>query len=316
MFTPTHWKNRNFTSILLWPLGCLYGLATALRIALTRPQKINAKVICVGNLTAGGTGKTPVSIALAKLLAEQKRNPFFVTRGYGGKLQDVLVDSTRHSAGDVGDEPLLLAKQASVIVNHNRFAGAQKAVSLGADTIIMDDGFQNPGLHKDLSFLVIDGEFGFGNGFCIPAGPLREFVYRGLQRAQAAIIVGADKNNLAQTLNIPTFHARITPIISPINNPKIVAFAGIGRPQKFYKSLQDCGFQIVKTVDFPDHHFYQEEELQELISLAQNNNAEIYTTSKDYVKIPAHLRSNFKVLEIEITWDAPEQLASFMANNL
>lgn len=316
MFTPTHWKNRNFTSALLWPLGCLYGLATALRIAIKHPQKVNAKVICVGNLTAGGTGKTPVSIALAKLLAQHNRNPFFVTRGYGGILQDIQVDSSRHEAREVGDEPLLLARQAPVIVNRKRVDGARKAVALGADTIILDDGFQNPALYKDLSFLVIDGEFGFGNGFCIPAGPLRESVSRGLRRAQGIIIVGEDKHNLAPKLDIPVFRARISPVCPPVSNPRTIAFAGIGRPQKFYRSLRECGFEVVKTFDFPDHHFYQEDELKRLMDEARNLNAELYTTSKDYVKIPAHLRSYFKVLEIEITWDAPEHLTQFILEHI
>ncbi|MBS4773601.1 MAG: tetraacyldisaccharide 4'-kinase [Proteobacteria bacterium] len=312
MFTPTHWKSINFTSILMWPLGCLYGLATALRIAFVHPQKVNAKVICVGNLTAGGTGKTPVAVALAKLLAKYGRTPFFITRGYGGKLQDIVVDAAKHSAREVGDEPLLLARQAPVVVNRRRYDGARKAVSLGADTIVMDDGFQNPSLYKDLSLLVIDGEFGLGNGFCIPAGPLREFVSCGLRRAQAVIIVGPDKHHLSQTFDCPVFHAAITPSCPQITNPRTIAFAGIGRPQKFYQSLRECGFEIIKTVDFPDHHFYREAELNELIGEARKNNADIYTTSKDYVKIPAHLRSCFKVLEIEITWQEPERLAKFI----
>lgn len=316
MKTPTHWKNKNFASFLLWPLGCLYGLATALRIALIHPKKVDAKVICVGNLTAGGTGKTPVSIALAKLLIEHNRTPFFVTRGYGGTLQDILVNLSEHQACEVGDEPLLLARQAPVIVNRKRVDGARKAVSLGADTVIMDDGFQNPALHKDISFLVIDGEAGFGNGFCIPAGPLREFTSRGLRRAQGVIIVGEDKHNLAAKLNIPVFRAHITPICPQLNNSRTIAFAGIGRPQKFYQSLQSCGFEIIKTFDFPDHHFYQENELKQIMEEAQSCKAEIFTTSKDYVKIPAHLRSHFNVLEIEIAWDTPEQLAQFITDRL
>lgn len=313
MYTPRHWKNVNLLSILLCPLGWLYGLATALRLAFHKPQKVSAPVICVGNLTAGGTGKTPVSIALAELLQKNGRRPFFVTRGYGGSLQDILVEPDRHNAAQTGDEPLLLARRAPVVVNHRRFDGAQKAVSLGADTIVMDDGFQNPALHKDLSFIVIDGEFGLGNGFCIPAGPLREFVSHGLKRAQAVIIVGPDKHNLAAGLGLPVFHARIEPNRPPAkDNPRVIAFAGIGRPQKFYKSLADCGFEILKTFDFPDHHFYKEAELLELIAQAHSLKADIYTTSKDYVKIPAALRGSFKVLEISVVWDEPERLTKFV----
>lgn len=313
MYTPTHWKNINLLSILLCPLGWLYGLATTLRLAFHKPRKVSVPVICVGNLTAGGTGKTPVSIALAELLQKNGRRPFFVTRGYGGSLQDILVEPDRHNAAQTGDEPLLLARRAPVVVNHRRFDGAQKAVLLGADIIVMDDGFQNPALYKDLSFIVIDGEFGLGNGFCIPAGPLREFVSRGLKRAQAVIIVGPDKHNFAAGFKIPVFHARIEPN-RPLSkdNPRVIAFAGIGRPQKFYKSLADCGFEILKTFDFPDHHFYKEAELLELIAQAHSLKADIYTTSKDYVKIPAALRGSFKVLEITVVWDDPERLTKFV----
>ncbi len=317
MYTPTHWKNANLLSVLLYPLGCFYGLATALRLAFHKPRKVSVPVICVGNLTAGGTGKTPVSIALAELLQKNGRRPFFVTRGYGGNLQDIQVEPNKHDAAQTGDEPLLLARQAPVIVNRHRFDGAQKAVSLGADAIIMDDGFQNPALHKDISFIVIDGEFGLGNGFCIPAGPLREFVSHGVKRAQAVIIVGPDKHNLAADFKIPVFHARIEPS-RPVSkdNPRVIAFAGIGRPQKFYKSLADCGFEILKTFDFPDHHFYKETELLELIAQAKSLKAEIYTTSKDYVKIPASLRGNFKVLEIAVVWNEPDQLTQFITERL
>ena len=312
MKTPAHWKSTNLLSILLWPFGCLYGLATMLRLCFKKPQKVPARVICVGNLTAGGTGKTPVSIALAKMLQQHGRHPFFLTRGYGGKLQDIQVDPLIHRAAEVGDEPLLLTRQAPVIVNRRRFEGAQKAVAAGADTIIMDDGFQNPSLYKDLSLLVIDGEFGLGNGFCIPAGPLREFASAGLRRAQAVILIGADKHHLAEKIKLPVFRAQIEPQRPEIKNQRVIAFAGIGRPQKFYRSLQNCGFEIVKTFDFPDHHFYQQNELQHLVNEAETSKAELYTTSKDFVKIPSCFRNKIKVLDIDIIWQDPERLAEFI----
>ena len=154
MKTPTHWKNINILSILLVPLGWIYGIATALRLWLHTPQKVEAKVICVGNLTAGGTGKTPVAVSLATLLQQNGKNPYFVSRGYGGKLKDVLVDKNRHSAADVGDEPMLLARQAPVVINPQRYEGALLAEQEGADYIIMDDGFQNPYLYKDFSSIL------------------------------------------------------------------------------------------------------------------------------------------------------------------
>ena len=315
MRTPTYWKNKNIISSLLLPLGWLYGLATALRLALTKPQKVKAKVICIGNITAGGTGKTPVSVAIAALLKQNGLNPWFVTRGYGGTRQDVIVNPAEHAAAEVGDEPLLLAREASVVVNKQRWLGAQKAIANGDDCIIMYDGFQNPALHKDLSFIVIDGAVGFGNRCCIPSGPLREFLSAGLKRADAAIIIGQDKTNLSGLLkDLPVFHGSITPVEPLRDNLNVIAFAGIGRPQKFYRSLQELGFNLIKTVDFPDHHFYTEGELKQLISEAEEKQAVLYTTAKDYVKIPAALRNRFRVLEITITWREPELLTQFLLN--
>lgn len=313
MKTPTYWKNENILSVILLPLGWIYGLATALRLWIHTPQKVDAKVICVGNLTAGGTGKTPVAVSLAALLQQNGKNPYFVSRGYGGKLKDVLVDPKRHTAADVGDEPLLLARQAQVVINPQRYEGALLAEQEGADYIIMDDGFQNPYLYKDFSFIVVDGNFGFGNGFCIPAGPLREFKGLGLKRANAVIILGEDKHNLSGSFGkLPVFRGKTVAVSPSPLTYDVVAFAGIGRPEKFYQSLRDCGFKIVATEDFPDHHFYSEAELQELLDLGKKYKAPVYTTAKDFVKIPPRLQSKFKVLEITIEWENPAELANFL----
>lgn len=313
MKTPTYWKNKNIISLLLWPFGCLYGLATATRLLLKTPHKVDAKVICVGNLTAGGTGKTPVSISLAKILQQNGQNPYFVSRGYGGKLKGLQVMPDIHNAADVGDEPLLLAGQAPVIINPDRYAGALMAEQEGANYIIMDDGFQNPSLYKDISFVVIDGNIGLGNGFCIPAGPLREFKDLGLHRASAIMLIGEDTHDLAASFGkLPVFKGRIKPVSPSPLTYDVVAFAGIGRPEKFYQSLSGCGFNIVETRDFPDHHFYTEDELNQLIALGKQHKAPVYTTAKDFVKIPPRLQSKFKVLEIAIEWENPSELANFI----
>lgn len=313
MKTPTHWKNINILSVILTPLGWFYGLATALRIWFKTPHKVTARVICVGNLTAGGTGKTPVAVSLAALLQQNGKNPAFVSRGYGGRLKNLLVDPGRHSAADVGDEPLLLARQAPVIINPDRYKGALLAEQEGADYIIMDDGFQNPSLYKDISFVVIDGGFGFGNGLCIPAGPLREFKSMGLKRANAVIILGKDRHHLADSFgSLPVFRGKIKPI-SPSPLPyDIVAFAGIGQPAKFYQTLSECGFNIVASRDFSDHHFYTEAELEQLLEIGRRHKAPVYTTAKDFVKIPPRLQSKFKVLEIAVEWENPSELANFL----
>ena len=312
MKTPKYWQSNSFTSKILSPLGFLYGLMTQLRLKLKSPHKVSIPVVCIGNITAGGTGKTPVSISIAKLLATEMYHPFFVSRGYGGKLQDVIVNNKKHTAKDVGDEPLLLSKQAPVVVNANRYAAAQKAVEQGADIIIMDDGFQNPSLHKDLSFLVFDGNYGIGNGKIIPSGPLRETLDDGTIRADAIIILGKDKHDLAKRCGLPAFFGHTEAVQTTINNQDVVAFAGIGHPQKFYHTLKQQGFNVVKTIDFPDHHFYTREELENIINEAKKLNAQIYTTSKDFVKIPPLYSQDINVLEVAVVWDNPEELISFI----
>ena len=317
MKTPAFWSGKNLLSSLLAPLGCLYALATAIRIKRGRPRKIGRPVICVGNITAGGTGKTPTAVSIAGLLQTRGLNPFFVSRGYGGKLKNILVDIQKHSAAETGDEPLILARQAPVVINPDRVAAAQKALQSGAELIIMDDGFQNPGLRKDLSFLVFDGAAGIGNGLCIPAGPLREKLDDGLKRAQAVIILGEDKHNLRALFpEMPVFHGRLAPIPPQSGKKEIIAFAGIGRPEKFYASLRELGFTLLKTLDFTDHHRYGAKELTEIINTAGRFNADIYTTAKDFVKIPLPLRPHFHVLEIEVRWKDAEKLTDFILEKI
>lgn len=317
MKTPSYWNKQNLISNILWPFGCLYTLATKLNIKFSHPKSVNKPVICIGNLTAGGTGKTPVAISLAEIIQSLEKKPFFVSRGYGGKLKGVVVDNQKHLAAQVGDEPLLLSRQAPVIVNPDRWQGACLAVNSGADLIIMDDGFQNPGLKKDLSFLVFDGSFGYGNGRGIPAGPLRESLSDGLKRAQAIIIIGEDKHNLAEEFaHLPVFKGTIVPKPITGSNKKAIAFAGIGRPDKFYASMREIGFELYKTIDFPDHHQYSQQELENLIALAKQNRTELYTTSKDFVKIPAAMQKHFKVLEIGISWENKSRLTDFLKKHI
>ena len=317
MKTPKFWNNKNWLSTLLMPIGTLYAAATAYRMKNNVPQTTVKPVICIGNLTAGGTGKTPVAISIAKILQSCGYNPNFISRGYGGTLRGAIVDNKVHTAQQVGDEPLLLSKQAPVSINSDRFDAAQKAVENGADIIIMDDGYQNPGLKKDISFLVFDGVFGVGNARPIPAGPLRENFNKGLKRADAAIILGEDKTNLEEKLKkITVFKGKTEAIKPDIKNENIIAFAGIGRPQKLYNSLKEAGFNILKTFDFPDHHYYSKKELQDMIEAAKNLKADIYTTSKDMVKIPVKMRKEFKVLEIEIKWEDEDSIKEFIINRI
>lgn len=317
MKTPKYWQSNSEISKILQPLGKIYAMLTWLRIKIIKPKKVDIPVICIGNITAGGTGKTPVAISLAKMLINDVYHPFFVTRGYGGRLQNVVVNNKKHLAKDVGDEPLLLSKQAPVVVNANRYQGAQLALKNGADMIIMDDGFQNPKLYKDLSFLVFDGNYGVGNGKIIPAGPLRETFEQGIKRADALLILGKDKHNLSKKSGKKVFFGHIETNNTVVaTNKDVLAFAGIGHPQKFYHSLKEIGFNVVKTIDFPDHHFYTRSELQSIIDQAKKLNAEIYTTGKDYVKIPNSLQAQIKVLEITVVWENPDELMKFIKSKI
>lgn len=313
MKTPKHWQSKNILALILFLPSCLYAFATWLRIKTTTPKKVKVPVICIGNLTAGGSGKTPVSVSIAKILKQAGKKPYFISRGYGGNLSDVEVDTNLHSPIEVGDEPLLLAKEAPVIVNHKRYEGAKRAINDGAEVIIMDDGFQNPALHKDKSFLVIDGNVGLGNMFPIPAGPMREFYSQGKKRADAVIILGKDKTSVADKFNdLPIFYGEVVPQTPKTENKNVVAFAGIGRPQKFYDSLQNCGFNIVKAFDFPDHYLYKSDDIKKIVELADDLGAEIFTTSKDFVKVPALYKNKINVLEISIKWQDEKKLSEFI----
>ena len=313
MKTPGFWKDVNFFSNLFTPIGWIYGTITTIRNTISRGKRIGIPVVCIGNLTAGGVGKTPIAISIAKMLQSSGKNPFFITRGYGGSLQDVVVNPKEHTARDVGDEPLLLAQTANTVVNKDRYLGAFRAAECNADIIIMDDGFQNPGLHKDISFIVVDGARGFGNQRCIPAGPLREFISTGLLRADAIILIGETSPELLKLFGKKEiFKAKIKPHCPNVKNKRVVAFAGIGHPEKFYNSLEECGFELVSKHNFADHHTYTTKELNKLIDISIKKEAELFTTSKDFIKIPQDMKHMFNVLEITVDWENPEKLKKFI----
>ena len=311
MKTPKHWRTNNLTSFLLSPIGLIYGGITSLRMRINKGFKASVPVICVGNLTAGGVGKTPICIALAELLKKQGKNPFFISRGYGGKLSGVLVNLKSHSPQEVGDEPLMLARVAPTVVCSDRGKAAQIALKNGADILIMDDGFQNPTLYKDISFLVFNGELGIGNGKIIPAGPMREGLKSGLKRADGVIFIGQDKFSLLKQIDKPVFHVDIKEQQPEHQNMKVIAFAGIGYPQKFYHSLQKCGLTVANSYDFPDHHFYTKDELKALIKKGKKKNLPIYTTLKDFVKIPTDMQKNFNVLNIKAEFEHINKISEF-----
>lgn len=285
MKTPKFWMTDGILPRMLMPLGWIYGLATQWRIRHGVPYRCGVKVICVGNITAGGVGKTPVAIALAEKEIAAGKKVFFVTRGYKGKLKNILVNLNKHSPEETGDEARLLARVAPTIIAPKRDIGAKMAVKAGAEVIIMDDGFQNPRLYKDESWLVFDGTVGIGNGRIIPAGPLRESLANGEKRAQRIIIMGEDKTGLAEKCSLPVYFGRLEAEPCEIPTRRVLAFAGIGHPEKFYETLRGQGVDVVRTKDFPDHYAYSAADIEELRRMAAADGLALITTEKDFVKL-------------------------------
>ena len=292
MREPDFWW-RPGTGHVLTPLGALYGAVAALRMQRAG-QKSGLPVVCLGNLTVGGAGKTPAAIAVAQLLQGAREHPFFLSRGYGGSLVGpVRVDPAVHQARDAGDEPLLLARLAPTVVAHDRVAGAKFAQSAGASVVVMDDGLQNPALAKDLGIIVIDGRRGIGNGHMIPAGPLRAPLGLQLGCAQAVIIVGAADGaraviDRARRCGMHIFHARLDPdrsVVAAIGRRKTLAFAGIGDPEKFFATLTANGIEVAECASFPDHHRYTAADAQNLLGRAHARNLMLVTTEKDLVRL-------------------------------
>ena len=309
MRAPDFWRRDGAPAHLLAPLGFFYGASVAWKRRRAQPLRVAAKVICVGNLTAGGSGKTPVAIAIAELLKGQR--VFFLTRGYGGRLAGPHRVEVGDSAADVGDEALLLARAAPTIVARDRALSAALAVRLGAEVIVMDDGHQNFSLHKDLSLLVVDGESGFGNGRVIPAGPLREPVAQGLARADAVIVMGAG-DPLPHGFDGPLLRARLVAGQHDLAGRRVYAFAGIGRPGKFLATLREEGAGITGSRFFPDHHVFNVMELVAIRTQALAANALPVTTEKDLARLPPEQRTGIGVLPVRAVFEQPDALARLL----
>jgi tetraacyldisaccharide 4'-kinase len=315
---PSFWAEPpGILANLLLPIGAAWDAASRLRQALSRPYCPPVPVVCVGNLVAGGAGKTPVVLALTAYLAARGCAVHIVTRGYGGRLSGpVQVDPARHDAAAVGDEALLLAKRAPCWVACDRAAGVRAAAAAGARMVVLDDGFQNPTIAKNLSLLVVDAAYGFGNGRVIPAGPLREDLARGLSRADVLVLLGtkAGTHRLDRLEKGPrVLSAELAPIDGQrLAGSRLLAFAGIGRPAKFFTTLQELGAVLVGTRAFPDHHPFRAAEIEQLLRQAQQAKARLVTTAKDIVRIPPTMRAGIEVLEVEIQWTEPTALCEFM----
>jgi tetraacyldisaccharide 4'-kinase len=305
-------------ALCLAPFGALYGAITARRMARSGVE-IGLPVICVGNLVAGGQGKTPVVEALARILLAEGACPFALARGYGGALKGPLrVDPLVHSAADVGDEPRQLADTLPVIVSADRVAGAALAKAEGATHILMDDGLQNPSLAKSLRLAVVDGRSGFGNGRCIPAGPLRAPVLQQWPHVDAVILIGEGAAGErvveeAQQAEKPVLRAWLQPdtgIASTLNGLDVLALSGIGRPEKFEITLSSLGARIVARQHFGDHFPYAASDVAAMIANARMHGAKIVTTTKDWTKLaplwPTDEAARVTVLPVSLVFEAPE----------
>ncbi|MBT3330412.1 MAG: tetraacyldisaccharide 4'-kinase [Rhodospirillaceae bacterium] len=307
MQAPEFWRRNGILAWCLQPLAWLYDALGRLRWAISTPRQVDVPVICIGNLVAGGAGKTPTALAVGRALARRGIAAHFLSRGHGGRLTGPLqVDPNRHDANDVGDEPLLLAAAGPAWISRDRAKGARAAIAAGAQAIIMDDGFQNPGLAKDLSLLVIDAAYGLGNGRVHPAGPLRESIAVGLARAQGIVLLQTGETPaFLPDFRLPILTARLIPDATALilRGQKVLAFAGIGRPERFFHTVRELGAEVVGVQAFPDHHPYREDEIWKLVEAAQSQGGLAVTTAKDAVRLPAQASAMVTVIDVALEFD-------------
>ncbi len=296
------WKRVTILNYLLLPFAMVYYLSFRIKAFFSFPKKVDAKVICVGNITVGGAGKTPFCIALGKKYMRKGEAIAFLSRGYRGSLSTphrAYKVSQKHTYKEVGDEPILLSQVAPTYICPDRYKSAQLAISEGAKILIMDDGLQNFSLVQDEKILVIDAAYGLGNEMMLPAGPLRETLYNAMKRVTKFYVIG-DK--------IPSSLKALQPTLCTlaVENPKrymskkYISMCGIANPFKFLQTLKSIEAKILKSYIFPDHFSYDKESLEEVINHAKRLRCKVITTSKDYIKIPQNLRQHFEVLSISI----------------
>ena len=320
MIAPLFWARARpgLAARALAPLGALYGLATARRMA--RPgTRVDAPVICVGNYVIGGAGKTPTAIAVARLLQSAGERVAFLSRGYGGapRAAPTRVDLQQHGSLAVGDEPLLLARVAPCWVGADRVAAAREAIADGASALVLDDGLQNPSLAKDYAIAVIDGEVGFGNGLCFPAGPLRAPPERQAPFVSAEVAIGDGPSPARAPGAVkPLFRARLEAdaiFAAELIGRPVLAFAGIARPEKFFATLGGIGAIVAERRRFADHHVYDARDVAELTAVARRRGLTLVTTEKDYVRLAFDQRAGVRALPVMLRFEAPERVSRALA---
>jgi tetraacyldisaccharide 4'-kinase len=323
------WHEAGLAAGLLAPFAAVYGAVASARLR-QRGARAAAPVVCIGNLTVGGAGKTPLALTMARLLKEAGDVPILLSRGYGGRLAGPLrVDLARHRAADVGDEPLLLARSAPAVVARDRVKGARAAVASGASVIVMDDGFQNPSLQKDFSVLVVDSRRGIGNGRVVPAGPLRAPLTAQLARADALVVVGTLDAGTGVTAaahghGVPVFHASLVPdaaVAAALAGTRVLAFAGIGDPEKLFATLKGAGIAIAAARGFPDHHRYTPAEARMLCEQAEREALMLVTTEKDLARMQgdrnvAALAARARAFPVTLTLADPAALLRLLRTKL
>ena len=275
-------------------------------------------VVCIGNVTLGGAGKTPTVIFLVDYLIKNKIKVHVVSRGYGGKFKDtVLVNPKIHTAFDVGDEPLLISQYANVWVSKKKKEGVLSAYKAGAEIVLLDDGYQNFSIEKDLNILVFDAEIDLKNERVFPLGNLRESPSSAIARADFLICIGSPisrrnlQNNFIQHHNSKIIEGKFKPNVTPLlKKRKLVAFCGIGRPEKFFSMLRTLDMKVINKISFPDHHFYSEKQVTKILKIAESNNALVVTTEKDYVKIPKSYKKVIYPINIELQLSKRKKLLS------
>ena len=319
--TPHFWTELSWQSVILFPVSYIWRFGHYAQQKILNTKETEIPVICVGNLTVGGSGKTPVVITLCRFLSGIGKSTSILTRGFGGKEKGpIFVSTNLHQSLDVGDEPLMMANSLDVCVSRNRPLGANHILDKKKyDCIVMDDGLQNPTLKKDLNIAVFDGKFGIGNGFLLPAGPMRQKLEVGIQNIDLVIFNGKDETGLGQKIppHIPIFTGELQPdeeIVEKMKNRRVYGFAGIGNPSRFFKTLNDIGADLVGEAHFADHHPYTDADLTQLYEEAMQSGAELVTTQKDWMRLPTDWRDRVLTVPVRIHFSADDtiKIVSFL----